>query len=48
MNHELNQLIGVLDRVLYLGNRHGGGGDDAGAAFQIFEPMARAPRPLAS
>jgi hypothetical protein len=47
MNHELNQLIGVLDRVLYLGNRHGGG-DDAGAAFQIFEPMARAPRPLAS
>jgi hypothetical protein len=32
----------VLDRVLYLGNRHGGAGDDAGAAFQIFKPNARA------
>jgi hypothetical protein len=28
-------LIGVLDRVLYLGSSQGGGGDEAGVAFQI-------------
>jgi hypothetical protein len=40
-------LIGVLERVLYLGSGHGRGGDDAGAAFQIFKPTARAAHPLA-
>jgi hypothetical protein len=28
-------LIGVLDRALYLGSGQGGGGDEAGVAFQI-------------
>jgi len=28
-------LIGVLDRVLYLGSGQGGGVDEAGVAFQI-------------
>jgi len=29
-------LIGVLNRVLYLGSGQGGGDDEAGVAFQIF------------
>jgi hypothetical protein len=28
-------LIGVLDSVIYLGSGQGGGGDEAGVAFQI-------------
>jgi len=40
-------LIGVLDRMLYLGSGHGEGDDDAGAAFQIFKLTARAARSLA-
>jgi hypothetical protein len=36
-------LIGVLNRVLYLGSGQAGGDEEAGVAFQI--SPARAPRP---
>ena len=48
--HELNQLIGALDRVLYLGNGHaalghrGGSGDGAGAVATLRRGYRRGAR----